>query len=169
MPKRERRGRNDQTHETGPCKGMKEFEVYTKTRTIENINLSMVTWTVLWDGPRTDPKNWHYKRLIHIRQKWFKTAQGGQTTRESFIAYVVPHLCNTNKLRMNHLWKVILRKVTQKLLFVLNFDRRLLQSNTCVPGYKIMERFLGFIVTTATIIIIQYSKNPQLRTYIFRS
>ena len=37
MPKRERRGRNDQTHETGLCKGMKEFEVYTKTKTIENI------------------------------------------------------------------------------------------------------------------------------------
>ena len=37
MPKRERRGRNDQTHETGPWKGMKEFEVYTKTKTIENI------------------------------------------------------------------------------------------------------------------------------------
>ena len=53
MPKRERRGRNDQTHETGPCKGMKEFEVYTKTKTIENINLttecgdmdSSVRWT----------------------------------------------------------------------------------------------------------------------------
>ena len=37
MPKRERRGRNDQTHETGHWKGMKEFEVYTKTKTIENI------------------------------------------------------------------------------------------------------------------------------------
>ena len=37
MPKRERLGRNDQTRETGPCKGMKEFEVYTKTKTIQNI------------------------------------------------------------------------------------------------------------------------------------
>ena len=53
MPKRERRWRNIQTYARGPSKGMKEFEVYTKTKTIENINLttecgdmdSSVRWT----------------------------------------------------------------------------------------------------------------------------
>ena len=44
-----------------------------------------------------------------------------------------------------------------KFLFIVDqFYRPLLQSSSCVPGYKIMESFLGFIVTTVTITIIQY-------------
>ena len=47
-----------------------------------------------------------------------------------FIAYVVPQLSNTNKLFESSLESYCLRKVTQKLLFVLNFDRPLLQFST---------------------------------------
>ena len=51
-----------------------------------------------------------------------------------------------------------MRKVTQKFLFIVDFYRPLHQSSSCVPGYKykIMESFLGFIVTAVTITIIQY-------------